>query len=51
MTGMPTFAEIKTIADIAEAFEAFNETNDERLKAVREGNESKAKELDEKLAL
>lgn len=33
----------------AEAFDAFKATNDERIKALGEGNESKAKELAEKL--
>ena len=51
MSAMPTFAEIKkAISDIATAFEAFKETNDERIKALAEGNGSKASELDDKLA-
>jgi HK97 family phage major capsid protein len=51
MSGMPTFAEIKkAISDIATAFEAYKETNDERIKAVQSGNTSLAAELDAKLA-
>ena len=47
---MSTFVEIKAAIDKqAEAYEAYKEANDERLKAVRDGNESLAKELDAKL--
>ena len=47
---MSTFAEIKAAIDkTAEAFEAFKETNDQRVKAIETGNESKAAELGEKL--
>ncbi|MPZ58447.1 MAG: phage major capsid protein [Rhizobiales bacterium] len=47
---MSTFQEIKAAIDKQmEAFEAFKQTNDERLKAVGDGNEAKAKELGEKL--
>lgn len=47
---MSTFVEIKNAIDKqAEAFEAFKKINDERLKAVESGNETKAKELGEKL--
>ena len=42
--------EIKEAIDKqAEAFEAFKTTNDERVEAVRKGNEAKAKELETKL--
>lgn len=47
---MSTFVEIKNAIDKqAEAFEAFKKVNDDRLKAVETGNESKAAELAEKL--
>lgn len=47
---MSTFLEIKAAIDKqAEAFEAFKAVNDDRLKAVETGNESKAKELGEQL--
>ena len=47
---MSTFAEIKAAIDRqGEAFEEFKKVNDQRLDAVKNGNESKAKELDEKL--
>lgn len=47
---MSTMLEIKNAIDKqAEAFEAFKSTNDERLKAVESGNESKATELTKKL--
>jgi HK97 family phage major capsid protein len=47
---MSTFVEIKAAIDKqAEAFDAFKSTNDERLKAVKDGNEAKAAELGEKL--
>jgi HK97 family phage major capsid protein len=46
-----TFQEIKTAIDqMGQAFEAFKKTNDERLDAVKAGNESKASELAQKLA-
>jgi HK97 family phage major capsid protein len=46
----PSFAEIKkAITKQAETFEEFKNTNDARLAAVASGNESRAKELDEKL--
>lgn len=47
---MSTFVEIKNAIDKqAEAFEAFKKVNDDRLKAVETGNESKAKDLGEQL--
>jgi HK97 family phage major capsid protein len=47
---MSTFVEIKAAIDKqASAFEEFKKVNDERLEAVKSGNESKAAELDEKL--
>lgn len=47
---MATFVEIKdSIDQVGQAFEAFKKTNDERLVALKDGNESKAKELDQKL--
>ena len=47
---MSTFQAIKEAIDKQmEAFDAFKKTNDERLTAVKTGNESKAKELDAKL--
>jgi len=47
---MSTFVEIKNAIDKqAEAFEAFMETNDARVKAIEAGNESEAKELGFKL--
>lgn len=47
---MSTFVEIKNAIDKqAEAFEAFKETNDERIAAISKGQEAKAKELGEKL--
>jgi HK97 family phage major capsid protein len=46
----PTFQEIKSAIDKqAEAFELFKTTNDERLEALRKGDEAKGKELDTKL--
>jgi HK97 family phage major capsid protein len=46
-----SWAEIKSaIEESGKAFEEFKKTNDERLKAIKEGNEAKAKELDTKLA-
>lgn len=46
----PTFQEIKSSIDnIAGAFEEFKKTNDQRLEAVKTGNESKAAELGTKL--
>lgn len=50
MTDTSMVALTKTINQIGESFEAFKETNDERIKAVDSGNETKAKELSEKLA-
>lgn len=47
---MSTFLEIKAAIDKqAEAFDAFKKANDERVDAIKAGNESKAKELDSKL--
>lgn len=47
---MSSFVEIKQAIDqTANAFEEFKKTNDARIKALGEGNESKAKELDVKL--
>jgi len=47
---MSTFVEIKAAIDKqAEAFEAFKQTNDERLKAVESGNVAEAKAATEKL--
>jgi HK97 family phage major capsid protein len=47
---MSTFVEIKNAIDHqATAFEEFKKVNDERLKAVESGNESKARELGDKL--
>ena len=47
---MSTFGEIKAAIDqTGAAFEEFKKTNDARLKALSEGNESKAAELDQKL--
>jgi HK97 family phage major capsid protein len=47
---MSTFLEIKGAIDrMGEAFEAYKETNDQRLKAVEKGNGSEAKELGVKL--
>lgn len=47
---MSTFVEIKSAIDKqAEAFEAFKSVNDDRLKAVESGNETKAKELGDQL--
>lgn len=46
-----TFQELnETIDKIGVAFEEFKKANDDRLKAVKDGNESKAGELDQKLA-
>jgi HK97 family phage major capsid protein len=48
---MSTFEAIKDAIDKqGKAFDAFKQVNDDRLKAVESGNESKAKELSEKLA-
>lgn len=48
---MSSFIEIKQAIDqTGVAFEEFKKTNDARLKALSEGNESKAAELDQKLA-
>ena len=45
-----TMQEIKGAIDgIGSAFEEFKKTNDERLQAVKDGNESRAKELDASL--
>ncbi len=45
-----TFQELnETIDKIGVAFEEFKKANDDRLKAVKDGNESKAGELDQKL--
>lgn len=50
LANAPTFVMIKEAIDgQATAFEAYKKTNDERLDAVRNGNEAKAKELDVKL--
>jgi len=47
---MSTFEAIKgAIENQAKAFDAFKETNDERIEAIAKGNESKAGELAEKL--
>jgi chromosome segregation ATPase len=47
---MSTLLEIKNAIDEQlKAFEAFKETNDQRLDAVKKGNESLAKELEAKL--
>ena len=47
---MSSFGEIKqAIDETATAFEAFKKVNDQRLEALKSGNESKARELDEKL--
>ena len=47
---MSTFLEIKSAIDrMGEAFEAYKQTNDERMKAVEKGNGSEAKELGAKL--
>lgn len=46
-----SWAEIKSaIEESGKAFDEFKKTNDERLKAIKDGNETKAKELDVKLA-
>jgi HK97 family phage major capsid protein len=51
MEGTATFQEIrKAIDNMGEAFTLFKNTNDDRLKAIATGNETRAKELDEKLA-
>jgi HK97 family phage major capsid protein len=48
---MPTFSNVAQAIDaIGTAFDQFKQTNDQRLEAVRTGNEAKAKELDEKLS-
>lgn len=48
---MSSFIEIKQAIDqTGYAFEEFKKTNDARLKALSEGNESKAAELDQKLS-
>lgn len=48
---MSTFMEIKSAIDgMGEAFEAFKDTNDQRIAALESGNESKAAELGEKLS-
>ena len=48
---MSSFIEIKqAIGQTGVAFEEFKKTNDARLKALSEGNESKAAELDQKLS-
>lgn len=48
---MSTFSEIKDAIDKqGEAFEEFKKVNDQRLEAVKSGNESRARELGEKLA-
>lgn len=47
----PSIVVIKEAIDAqAKAFEAFKDTNDKRIEAVKSGNESLAKELDQKLA-
>ncbi len=47
---MSSLAEIKkAIGQTAEAFEEFKATNDKRIEALKQGNESLAKELEEKL--
>mgnify|MGYP003339500785 FL=1 len=47
---MSSFLEIKkAIDDTATAFEEFKKTNDQRIEALKTGNESKAAELDKKL--
>lgn len=47
---MSSFVEIKSAIDqTATAFEEFKKVNDQRLEALKSGNESKAKELDLKL--
>jgi HK97 family phage major capsid protein len=47
---MSSWTEIKkSIDETATAFEEFKKANDARLVALKEGNESKAKELDEKI--
>src|SRR5690242_12922013 len=47
---MSTFVEIKQAIDgMNTAFEEFKKVNDQRLEAVKSGNEVKARELDEKL--
>lgn len=46
----PTFALIKNaIDDVGKSFEAYKETNDQRLKALKDGDDSRAKELQAKL--
>lgn len=51
LANAPTFVAIKEAIDNqATAFDAYKKTNDERLDAVRTGNETKAKELDVKLS-
>lgn len=48
---MSTFVEIKNAIDKqAQAFEAFKTTNDERIEAIKKGDEARTKELDAKLA-
>ncbi len=48
---MSSFVEIKQAIDqTAIAFEEFKKVNDQRLEALKNGNEAKAKELDAKLA-
>ncbi len=48
---MSSFIEIKkAIDDTATAFDEFKKVNDQRLEALKSGNESKASELDQKLA-
>ncbi len=47
---MSSFTEIKSaLEDRAVAFDAYTKTNDERLEAIKKGNESKAAELGETL--
>jgi HK97 family phage major capsid protein len=47
----PTFTEIKKAVDgMNTAFEAFKQTNDERIEALKSGNTTKARELEAKLA-
>jgi HK97 family phage major capsid protein len=48
---MSTFIEIKQAIDgLGTTFEEFKKVNDQRIEALKNGNESKAKELDAKLA-
>src|SRR5262245_29716566 len=48
---MSTFVEIKNAIDqVGQSFDAYKDTNDKRIQAIKDGNETLAKELDQKLS-